>query len=151
MKLLFVCTGNTCRSCMAEAIAKSEAEKLNIDIEISSAGVHAFKGDGASKNAVIVMQEMGIDLSCHIARPVTKQIIEDSDLILTMTNSHKDMLLSIFPSSEGKVFTIMEYAGLDGDVVDPFGGDVEIYRNCAKQLKYLIDRILDKIRKDRAL
>lgn len=151
MKLLFVCTGNTCRSCMAEAIAKSEAEKLNLDIEISSAGVHAFKGDSASKNAVIVMQEMGIDLSCHIARPVTDEIIEDNDLILTMTKSHKDMLISIFPSSKGKVFTIMEYAGLDGDVVDPFGGDVEIYRNCAKQLKYLIDRILDKIRKDRTL
>lgn len=150
MNLLFICTGNTCRSCMAEAIAKNEAKKLNMNINISSAGVHAFKGDSASKNAVIVMEEMGIDLSCHIARPVNKEILEESDVILTMTKSHKELLLSLFPSFYQKVFTIMEYAGLEGDVVDPFGGDIKVYRNCAKQLKDLIDIILEKIRKDGA-
>ncbi|SKA75834.1 protein-tyrosine phosphatase [Caloramator quimbayensis] len=151
MKLLFICTGNTCRSCMAEAIAKSEAKKMNLDIEISSAGIHALKGDGASKNAVLVMQDMGIDLSCHIARPVSEGILEESDIILTMTKSHRDIILSMFPFVSGKIFTIMEYAGYDGDVVDPFGGDYNTYKECAVQLKNLIDKILDIIRKDRAL
>lgn len=146
MKLLFVCTGNTCRSCMAEAIAKNIAENRGIDIEISSAGIHAFAGDGASVNAVKVMEEMGIDVACHIAKPVSKELIEDNDLILTMTKSHKDTLIFLYPSAKDKIFTLMEYAGKDGDIVDPFGGDVNVYRSCAEQLKNLIEEMFDKIK-----
>lgn len=145
MNILFVCTGNTCRSCMAEAIAKKEARDKKLDIKISSAGIYAALGQGASANAIEAMREMDIDLSCHISTPINEEILNKSDLILTMTLSHKMTLLSKYPSIEGKTHTLMGYIGERGEIDDPFRGDIIVYRRSAAQINGAVKKLFLKL------
>lgn len=142
MRILFVCTGNTCRSCMAEGMLKNEAKLNNVDIEVSSAGIYAYMGETASANSTKVMAEIGIDISCHIAKPVTSEILENIDIVLTMTKAHKETLISLFPTFKDKIFTLMEYIGGNGDIADPFGGDINDYRNCRNQLRTAVEKLM---------
>lgn len=144
MNILFVCTGNTCRSCMAEAIANNLKKDLDstLNVEFSSAGIYAVKGQSASTNASKVMEEMGLDLSCHIATPVSTELLEEVELILTLTEGHKRSLDSHFPNFREKTFTLLEYVGENGDIEDPFGGDINVYRKCAAQIKNSIEKLL---------
>ena len=155
MQILFVCTGNTCRSSMAEAlfkdmIKKHYPDKLK-DIKVMSAGVAARDGDKASPNAIQAMEELGIDLAFHSATQLTAELISEADLILTMTQRHRDMVLIMNPGARDKVYTLIEYAH-DGqqdqaglDIEDPFGGSVEVYRKCAAQIKRALDILIEKL------
>lgn len=138
MKILFVCTGNTCRSPMAEAIFNGVSEGA------FSRGIFA-DGSHATENAIKVMEEMNLDISEHVSTQLTREDIEEADLILTMTQSHKNMLLQIVPEEKDKIFTIGEYSNGE-DIVDPYGGDIEIYRRCAETLKEEIERIVEKLK-----
>lgn len=131
MNILFVCTGNTCRSAMAAAIMNKIAVENDLDILIESAGVFAAGGESASENAVKAVAKYGIDMSGHRAQPVTDDLIKQSDLILTMTEGHKQLLL---PMAGEKVQTLTEYAGASGDISDPYGGDLEEYEETAQQI-----------------
>lgn len=146
MKILFVCTGNTCRSAMAEGIAKDLLKKENISAEVSSAGVFATFGLSASENAVLALNEIGIDISKHISKPLSKEMLQDAYLVLTMTKSHKNAILSKYPQFSDKVFTLFEFIGEDKDVNDPFGRDLETYRKSAIEIKQAIEKIIKKIK-----
>ena len=142
MNILFVCTGNTCRSPMAAALLNKVAVEKNLDIRIESAGIFANDGENASSEAIIAMQAYGIDLTGHHAEQITEELIEKSDLILTMTPAHKLVFNNV---AEDKTYTVCEYAGLEGDIDDPFGGDVEEYLETAKQLERAVELIADRL------
>ena len=137
MRIIAVCTGNTCRSPMAEAMLKKKyADKA----EVCSRGLMA-SGLPASEESVEVMREMGYDISEHVSRRITPEEIKKADLILTMTQSHKDILLAAVPEAMGKIFTLCEYAKIGGEISDPYALGIEEYRQCAEKIKKAVEAI----------
>lgn len=149
MRIVFVCTGNTCRSSMAEALARKWLEKKapdRTDVIFTSAGLAAFPGSPASSQAVEVMRESGIELKDHKATLFSSETVEKNDLILTVTKRHKQQILQSYPEAAGKVYTLAEMSGEDDkDILDPFGHTVDVYRNCALEIKILLDKALSRI------
>ncbi len=142
MKILFVCTGNTCRSAMAAAMMNDIAVKNDLDVLIDSAGVFAGIGESASDEAIKAMSERGIDLTGHRTKPLTDELINMADIILTMTKAHKQLILRYAPD---KIQTLLEYAGKDGDIPDPFGGDLEEYEETAARIYDALTDIAEKL------
>ena len=132
MKIMFVCTGNTCRSPMAEAIAKSVFPQD--EYEIISRGISVFEGTPASENAQQAAENAGLDLSEHVSRQITEEDIRTSDVIFTMTNAHKQMLLSVCSRLNKPIFSLAEFVGSTEDVSDPYGGSLEIYERSFQQI-----------------
>ncbi len=137
--IIFVCTGNTCRSPMAEALFNaglSEDEKLKI--KVKSYGLAAFSGDSASENAIEVLRERNIDISAHRSTPLSQFAVDNADLIVTMTDSHTNALLSIGVPNE-RIITL--------NISDPFGGSLDDYRRCADEIETKLEGVYAYIRK----
>jgi protein-tyrosine phosphatase len=145
--LLFVCTGNTCRSPMAAAIARSAVlERGWTHVDIRSAGTGAAAGSGATGQAIDVAAEHGLDLREHEAQPLTQELVEWADLILAMGPSHVHDAEAMGGAGKTVMVTsFIEGAGSGTPVADPFGGDHDSYRATFAQLRLAADALLDRI------
>ena len=152
MKILFVCTGNTCRSALAEGIARREAiERGLIEFDVSSAGTSAWNGAPPSDGALLVAMEHGVDLNNHRARQLSRDIVVDQDVILVMGPHHLERAEAL--GGEGKAHLLTHYAAhgsTDRAVSDPFGGDLDVYRATYDELEREIKRVFDRIAAEQA-
>jgi protein-tyrosine-phosphatase len=149
MHILLVCTGNTCRSPMAESILRDGLTGLGAEgVTVASAGTGAWDGAPVSEGAYLVALENSLDLSAHRARLLTRDVVDSADLILTMSRHHRARVDEL--GGAGKTHLLGEYAGRGegAEVSDPFGGALDNYRETFGELKDLMGPVVDRLHKE---
>ncbi len=163
MNILFVCIRNTCRSSMAEGILKEKLKQIDeMGINVLSAGIRAFEGEPANDKAIKVLEAIGIDIKSHRARQLTDDVIFHSNLILTMTVSHKNIINDYINKKKvekslcPRVFTLKEFAHKISskkvnrnnlDIADPYGMDYNVYEQSMQEIEIEINKIVNNINK----
>ena len=149
MKIMFICTGNICRSAMAHRMLEKRLKDINRDdIEVYSCGVFASDGDYPTSQGIEVMKNYGVNLKTHRATNIHNSNIEDMDIILCATTSHKNNVINMYPDLKEKIFTMKEFVGYDKnnlDIADPWGLSTKVYEDCAKEIEDCVNKIIDKI------
>lgn len=157
MNVLFVCTGNTCRSPMAEELADDAAGRSsNIDFSFKSAGTFACEGESATPEAVEAMEEIGLNIEKHRAQQFDKELAEWADVILAMEANHIEAMEAMAPDEEEKMHTLLGFAaGVDGypgetgfDIMDPYQEDIEEYRAARGQISEAVGKALDRLERE---
>ena len=150
VNILFVCTGNTCRSAMAEGFAKKVlAEKLGCDIDrlgqmgykVTSAGVVAANGIGASDGAIRLCSLKNVDMTGHKSRRLTAEILKEADYIFAMSAGHKDDIIYVYPDAGRKCMPLSD----SGDIDDPMGGDFEAYKICGSIIEKAVNKRISEL------
>lgn len=139
MKVLFVCTGNTCRSPMAEGFMRYFNERYSLKLETGSRGIMARAGAKPADYAVEAMANNDVNIRNHTAKGLKQHEIDDDTVLLTMTNNHKLYIKQNYITNDDQLFTLAEYAGASKDVEDPFGMPQSVYNECAAMIKSYVD------------
>ncbi len=134
-KVLFICTGNTCRSPMAQAIFNKYCSDNGIDAVADSAGIAAANGMPASENSVAVMNEVGVDMSDHSAKPISRPLLESADLIVCMSEGHAEML-------KAAGFSAIVFGT---GIADPYGYAINVYRVCRDKMTDMMPSLVEKL------
>ncbi len=142
MNILFVCTGNSCRSVMAEYILKKSLKDLKAgDIRVASAGTSALTGDTVSANAAALLNEYGINAAGHSSRNISKEIVGQAELIFALTRSHLNQIVGLFPEAKFRAMTLA-----DNDISDPIGEGLEAYKKVFEEIRQAIEKnVLPKV------
>lgn len=138
--IIFICTGNTCRSPMAEGLFRAHGGEEKTGLAPASAGLFAQDGIPASENAVTAAKELGADISAHRSRMLTHEMAKNARYLVCMTGAHYDRVCELFPDCADKVFTLTQR-----DVSDPFGGDLETYRRAAAEIDAGVRSIIERL------
>ena len=139
--VLFVCTGNSCRSVMAEGLFKKIARERGLAVEVRSAGTSALEGIGASAETVRVLKKHGVDAVPHRGRKITPDLVDRSDVIFVMQNAHRDYVTALFPDAKDRVYLLSEfYSGEDKQnlatgIPDPIGMGPDFYENVLEVIR----------------
>jgi len=142
--IVFICTGNTCRSPLAEVMCRQLIAERGISgVEVRSAGIAAYAGDLPSPLAVAVATEMGIDLSQHRSQRVTPEVLQDCEFLVTMTRAHQVMLEMALPAEYPRPELL---CGDEGDLDDPIGMELDVYHECARTIRRHLERLLTEWR-----
>jgi len=138
--IIFICTGNTCRSPMAEGLFRAHGGEEATGLTASSAGLFTDAGIPATPNAITAAQELGADIAAHRSACLTPDMIRDATYLVCMTGAHYDRIRAAYPACEDKLFLLMPT-----DISDPFGGDLNTYRQAARQIDEGIQQIIARL------
>lgn len=147
MKILFICSGNTCRSAMAEGIAKQWASERNLDWEIASAGTLGLEGQSASTNAILVCEEIDVNINDHINRGLTAEMLREFDIVFGMEYAHLQYAKWLAPDESWKIYLLGGYGpkAKDIEIPDPIGRDIDFFREVRDMIRKEIERVFTSI------